>query len=108
MEILEWIRFLAGTGLLLTGLAIFLLQIFGVFKFKYLRRLSHFVCKAFYLGLTLKFRHLGNRLIAPYLCAYFYNITNIFNNRFRRDSVLLVIAILYSSAALGLSNRPLH
>ena len=33
MEILEWVRFLLGTGLLLVGLGIFLLQIFGVFKY---------------------------------------------------------------------------
>ena len=31
METLEWIRFLAGVGLLLLGLAIFLVQVYGVF-----------------------------------------------------------------------------
>lgn len=34
MQILEWIRFIAGVALLLTGLSIFVLQLFGVFKFK--------------------------------------------------------------------------
>lgn len=41
MEILEWIRFVAGTGLLIAGLVIFLLQIFGVFKFKYVLNRMH-------------------------------------------------------------------
>ena len=36
MQILEWVRFLAGVGLLLIGLGIFMLQIFGVFKFNIL------------------------------------------------------------------------
>lgn len=41
MQILEWIRFILGTGLLLAGLGIFLLQIFGVFKFKYVLNRMH-------------------------------------------------------------------
>ncbi len=41
MQILNWIRFLAGTLLLLTGLGIFLMQIFGVFKFKYVLNRMH-------------------------------------------------------------------
>ena len=41
MEILNWVRFLLGTGLLLVGLGIFLLQIFGVFKFKYVLNRMH-------------------------------------------------------------------
>lgn len=31
----EWIRFILGVGLLITGVVTFLLEIFGVFKFKY-------------------------------------------------------------------------
>lgn len=31
----EWIRFVLGTGLLCIGVVTFLLEIFGVFKFKY-------------------------------------------------------------------------
>lgn len=41
MQILEWVRFISGTGLLLVGLGIFLLQIFGVFKFKYVLNRMH-------------------------------------------------------------------
>ena len=41
MEILEWIRFLAGVGLLLIGMGIFALQLFGVFKFKYVLNRMH-------------------------------------------------------------------
>ena len=41
MQILEWVRFLAGTGLLITGLGIFVLQIFGVYKFKYVLNRMH-------------------------------------------------------------------
>ena len=35
MQILDWIRFIAGVALLLIGLVIVVLQLFGVFKFKY-------------------------------------------------------------------------
>ena len=41
MQILEWVRFLSGTGLLITGLGIFVLQIFGVYKFKYVLNRMH-------------------------------------------------------------------
>ena len=32
---MEWIRFILGTGLLIAGAVTFLLEIFGVFKFRY-------------------------------------------------------------------------
>ena len=41
MAILEWVRFLLGTGQLLVGLGIFLLQVFGVFKFKHVLSRMH-------------------------------------------------------------------
>ena len=41
MQILEWLRFILGTGLLLVGLGTFLLQVFGVFKFKYVLNRMH-------------------------------------------------------------------
>ena len=53
MAILEWIRFLAGTGLLLTGVAIFLLQVFGVFKFKYVLNRMHAAAMGDTLGIGI-------------------------------------------------------
>ena len=41
MEILEWIRFLAGTGLLLVGVCVFAVELFGVFKFRYVLNRMH-------------------------------------------------------------------
>ena len=51
MEILEWIRFVLGVGLLLMGLGIFLLQIFGVFKFKYVLNRMHAAAMGDTLGI---------------------------------------------------------
>ena len=51
MEILEWIRFALGTLLLLVGLGIFLLQIFGVFKFKYVLNRMHTAAMGDTLGI---------------------------------------------------------
>ena len=51
MEILEWIRFLAGVGLLLTGMGIFALQLFGVFKFKYVLNRMHAAAMGDTLGI---------------------------------------------------------
>ena len=53
MEILNWIRFLLGTGLLLVGMAIFLLQIFGVFKFKYVLNRMHAAAMGDTLGIGI-------------------------------------------------------
>ena len=53
MEILEWIRFAAGIGLLLMGLGIFLLQIFGVFKFKYVLDRMHAAAMGDTLGIGI-------------------------------------------------------
>lgn len=51
MQILEWIRFLAGVLLLLTGLGIFLLELFGVFKFSYVLNRMHAAAMGDTLGL---------------------------------------------------------
>ena len=53
MLILEWIRFIAGVGLLLTGLGIFMLQIFGVFKFKYVLNRMHAAAMGDTLGIGI-------------------------------------------------------
>ena len=51
MQILNWIRFLVGTLLLLMGLGTFLLQIFGVFKFKHVLNRMHAAAMGDTLGL---------------------------------------------------------
>lgn len=51
MQILEWIRFVVGVGLLLIGLGIFALQIFGVFKFKYVLNRMHAAAMGDTLGI---------------------------------------------------------
>ena len=51
MQILEWVRFAAGVGLLLIGLGIFMLQIFGVFKFKYVLNRMHAAAMGDTLGI---------------------------------------------------------
>lgn len=51
MQILEWIRFAAGVGLLLLGLGIFVLELFGVYKFKYVLNRMHAAAMGDTLGL---------------------------------------------------------
>ena len=51
MQILEWIRFGAGVGLLIIGLGIFMLQIFGVYKFKFVLNRMHAAAMGDTLGL---------------------------------------------------------
>lgn len=41
MRIIEWMQFLIGTGCLLTGLGIFVIQLIGVFKFKFVLNRMH-------------------------------------------------------------------
>ena len=53
MQILEWVRFIAGTGLLLVGLGIFVVQIFGVFKFKYVLNRMHAAAMGDTLGIGI-------------------------------------------------------
>jgi len=51
MQILEWIRFLAGIGLLLVGMGIFVMQLFGVFKFRYVLNRMHAAAMGDTLGI---------------------------------------------------------
>ena len=53
MQILEWIRFLAGVGLLLTGMGIFVLQLLGVFKFRYVLNRMHAAAMGDTLGIGI-------------------------------------------------------
>ncbi|MCH5339442.1 MAG: monovalent cation/H(+) antiporter subunit G [Acetatifactor sp.] len=51
MEVFEWIRFLAGTALLLAGVAIFLIEMVGVFRFKYVLNRMHAAAMGDTLGI---------------------------------------------------------
>ena len=55
MAVIEWIRFIVGGGLLLCGLAIFVIEIIGVFRFHYVLNRMH----AAAMGDTLGFALLG-------------------------------------------------
>lgn len=47
----EWIRFILGTGLLCIGAVTFLLEIFGVFKFRYVLNRMHAAAMGDTLGI---------------------------------------------------------
>ena len=51
MQILEWIRFAAGVGLLLLGVGIFIRELFGVFKFKFVLNRMHAAAMGDTLGI---------------------------------------------------------
>ena len=53
MAILEWVRFLLGTGLLLVGLGFFLLQVYGVFKLKHVLSRMHAAAMGDTLGIGI-------------------------------------------------------
>lgn len=50
--IFEWIRFVLGTGLLVIGAVTFLLEVFGVFKFKYVLNRMHAAAMGDTLGIS--------------------------------------------------------
>ncbi|MDO5422505.1 MAG: monovalent cation/H(+) antiporter subunit G [Eubacteriales bacterium] len=51
MAVLEWIRFLAGACLLLLGLGIFIVEMIGVFRFKYVLNRMHAAAMGDTLGI---------------------------------------------------------
>ncbi|MDO4633159.1 MAG: monovalent cation/H(+) antiporter subunit G [Eubacteriales bacterium] len=51
MAAIEWIRFLIGAFLLLCGMAMFLLEVFGVFHFKYVLNRMHAAAMGDTLGI---------------------------------------------------------
>ena len=51
MVVIEWIQFLAGALLLLLGLLIFLIQMIGVFRFKYVLNRMHAAAMGDTLGI---------------------------------------------------------
>ena len=51
MAVIEWIRFLAGAVCLLCGLGIFLVEMIGVFRFKYVLNRMHAAAMGDTLGI---------------------------------------------------------
>lgn len=51
MEVIEWIRFLAGAALLLVGMCIFVIEMIGVFRFRYVLNRMHAAAMGDTLGL---------------------------------------------------------
>ncbi|MDE7249342.1 MAG: monovalent cation/H(+) antiporter subunit G [Lachnospiraceae bacterium] len=52
MEIIGWIRLIVGGALLLCGLSIFLIEIYGVFHFKYVLNRMHAAAMGDTLGIS--------------------------------------------------------
>ena len=51
MEVMEWIRFIIGTIFIVIGLSIFILEVFGVFRFKYALNRMHAAAMGDTLGI---------------------------------------------------------
>lgn len=51
MMVIEWLQFLAGASLLLIGLLIFLIEMIGVFRFKYVLNRMHAAAMGDTLGI---------------------------------------------------------
>lgn len=52
MQVLEWIRFIVGTGLLLSGLGIFLIEVYGIFHLDYALNRMHAAAMGDTLGIS--------------------------------------------------------
>lgn len=53
MNIINWVRFLTGTGFLLVGLVMFILEVVGTFKFKYVLNRMHAAAMGDTLGIGI-------------------------------------------------------
>lgn len=53
MNVIDWIQFIIGTGCLLTGLSIFVIQLIDVFKFKYVLNRMHAAAMGDTLGIGI-------------------------------------------------------
>lgn len=51
MAVFEWIRFLVGAGLLLFGIGIFVIEMIGIFRFKYVLNRMHAAAMGDTLGI---------------------------------------------------------
>ena len=52
MNLIDWIRFIVGVGLLLVGLCFFITELIGVYKFKYVLNRMHAAGMGDTLGLS--------------------------------------------------------
>lgn len=52
MQVLEWIRFIVGAGLLLCGLGIFLTEVYGIFHLDYALNRMHAAAMGDTLGIS--------------------------------------------------------
>lgn len=53
MEVIEWIRFILGTIVLLCGLSIFVIEIYGIFHLKYVLNRMHAAAMGDTLGISI-------------------------------------------------------
>ena len=53
MTAFEWVRFLLGAGLLLTGVAVFFIEMIGVFRFRYVLNRMHAAATGDTLGIGI-------------------------------------------------------
>lgn len=53
MTTFDWIRFILGVGLLICGFMVFMLQLIGVFKFKYILNRMHAAAMGDTLGIGI-------------------------------------------------------
>ena len=53
MAVFEWVRFLLGAGLLLSGVTVFLIEMIGVYRFKYVLNRMHAAAMGDTLGIGL-------------------------------------------------------
>ena len=53
MNIINWVQFLIGTGFLLVGLVMFILEVVGTFKFKYVLNRMHAAAMGDTLGIGI-------------------------------------------------------
>ncbi len=53
MEVFEWIRFIIGTAVLLCGLVIFVIEIYGIFHLRYVLNRMHAAAMGDTLGISI-------------------------------------------------------
>lgn len=53
MEVFEWIRFIVGTAVILCGLFIFIVEVYGIFHLKYVMNRMHAAAMGDTLGISI-------------------------------------------------------